>query len=107
MNKISSYLGGREPLWKAFWLIYILGWILFPLGLTAVFVILGFIGVPVSIWQLVIVILVVLVAWLFLSSVAVWRCAPNTGWVGWTYLARAFVLLYLVIIIAGAFERLG
>lgn len=33
------------------------------------------------------------VAYLIYSLVAIWRCAFNTSWVGWGYLARGCVLL--------------
>ena len=33
--------------------------------------------------------------------VAIWRCAPNTDWVVWTWAARGFVVAVGVLLVAG------
>jgi len=104
LNKIRSYLAGQERLWKAYWLIYTLGSIVVTLVTVVALIVLEQLGFPIGIWQLLIVILVSYLLWWLLSSFVVWRCAPNTDWVGWTYLARAVVLLYFVLAIASVFE---
>lgn len=35
-------------------------------------------------------------------AVMIWRAAPNTDWVGWTLLARGFVLAAGVLLVLGA-----
>lgn len=35
-------------------------------------------------------------------TVMIWRAAPNTEWVGWTYLARGFVVAAWAFVVLGA-----
>jgi len=76
---------GQERLYKLFWV--------YGFGINLVFFI---IGVVAGILQAPLILLpfvplyVAFIVWLL---VAMWRCAHNVSWTGWTYVARAWVLL--------------
>ncbi len=34
------------------------------------------------------------------ALVGIWRCAPNTTWLGWTLLAKAYVIFFVLFMLA-------
>ncbi len=36
-------------------------------------------------------------------TLAIWNCAPNTSWTGWTWLARGYVLVFWMFVLGGAY----
>ena len=47
-----------------------------------------------------------LLAFFVFASVSIWRCAPNSSWVGWGYMARVVVVLsglLVIMLVFGAF----
>ena len=92
---------GLAPLWKAFWLIGVVGHVLvfatteFLLG----FVPRSILSQSAMIWSG--------TSWLtylcyaVFASVCVWRCAPNTGSPAWTMLSRVAVTLNALFIAFG------
>ena len=100
---LGGYLDGSQPLWKAFWLFYFLGFNLLWLALAF--------GLPTALFMDIVIALkratglgsATIIralytpptfAFALLSLVVVWRCAVNTGLRLWTWLARLVVSLY-------------
>ena len=84
MNDIMAAWNGKEKLWKVFWLYnFLLGTLL----LSAMDYLVG-LGTVIE----VITYLIVLV-WAVWVLVSLWRCAFNAKWRIWGYLARALVVL--------------
>jgi len=76
---------GQERLYKVFWVYgFGINLVFFIIGVVA-----GFLQAPVILLPLV-PLYIAFIVWLL---VAMWRCAQNVGWTGWTYLARTWVLL--------------
>jgi hypothetical protein len=101
MHRVARYLGslwkGNEPCWVAYWI--------FGVVLTKLFNLVGERSLPadptveVSSARMgfaVIVAILFLVHVVFMS-VAVWRCAPNASHPLWTFLARAMLVVGLVV----------
>ena len=93
---------GEAPLWRAFWIDYavlgqvIAGTCFFGLiFLTAHFSSLQSWPIP-KVLSYYLVISSFYLAFLFLVSVFVWRCAPNVGRRLWGYLARIVVAIELI-----------
>ena len=81
---LSSWNGG-QPLWKAYWLNFVL------IGYCV-----GRIGDWMSIQQNIIATVAYLlfaVSFYIWAITSVWRCSRNTVHVGWGYLARAVVII--------------
>ena len=104
-NRIG-YLGGEKPLWKAFWLVYVLGFALVYVSVR--FVVLDIFGNAiielVRSWNELVILTSLqevygligftpLLMYTCFSLLVVWRCGRNTSWVGWTILARSMVAL--------------
>ena len=92
---------GKRRLLTAFWLIGVVGLILLSLIQTLVMaiglmlhyfdkvgatILAPIIYGPHALWLI----------YAIYASVAIWRCAVNTSWRGWGYLARALVMLVLL-----------
>jgi len=89
MNFILTWFRGEERLWKPFWLGGLLGT---PIGIiSGIFQMLGIIGTIISA-----LLFFVYVIWL---QVSVWNCAYNVDWEWWGHLARAWVILLVMMII--------
>ncbi|MFP5420431.1 MAG: hypothetical protein ACLGID_03030 [Gammaproteobacteria bacterium] len=101
-----GYLGGEKPLWKAFWLVYVLGFALVYVSVR--FVVLDAFGNAiielVRSWNELVILTSLqevygligftpLLMYTCFSLLVVWRCGRNTSWVGWTILARSMVAL--------------
>lgn len=84
-QSLLAHWKGKARLSGAFWFLWVLGNFAFAIAtrivggeeLTASGVLVNLIWLP----------------YLVFAAIAVWRCAFNTGWKGWAYLARAFVLI--------------
>lgn len=85
---VSSYLGGRAPLWRAFWLWgVLLSWILFALFLLAV----HRLGLT---WGLFLVSGAVMLPYTVCVLASVWQCAYNCGNPFWGLAARGLTLVW-------------
>ena len=89
-----NYWYGKEKLWKAFWLIGILGRIL-----VATFVIIfALIGKSIGLtWSIAILSFLFIAIYIIWSFVSIWRCAFNTQNKNWGYVARIFISMDLLI----------
>lgn len=100
---LLGYLDGSQPLWKAFWLVYVLGLFLLKL-LVAVAPRSSLVIETIITYQrmtglsseaAVLSLLAPLkLGFLVFALLAVWRCAENTGLRLWTWLARLCVGLH-------------
>jgi len=89
MHIVSDWLFGEERLWKPFWLG---GLLAIPIGIIGgIIQMLGTIGLIVSS-----LIFVVYSIWI---GVSVWNCAYNVDWEWWGHAARAWVILFVMMII--------
>jgi hypothetical protein len=92
---------GEAPLWKAFWIDYFLGQAIAGtccfglIFLTAHFSSLQFWPIP-KVLSYYLAISSFYLVFLFVVSVFVWRCAPNTGRLLWGYLARTIVSIEFI-----------
>ena len=92
---IDALLRGEAPLWKAFWLFYLLASLL----LTVILVVGQHIGlrlipygVYINPYGYIIFMAVVAHVYLVVALFSVWRCSSNTGQCAWKYLARTIVV---------------
>jgi hypothetical protein len=92
-QSLRAHWEGRASLASAFWVFWILGIIL--ISLPAYFLFKNQAG-PV----IVVIFLFVYLTYLVFAGVSVWRCAWNTRWKGWGYLARIQVLSWLIMQLA-------
>ena len=97
MEPIARAWRGQERLWKVFWLYN------FLLGSA---VIAAIDAVPAEQVVLVIFILVTALAWAVWVGVSLWRCAFNSSWRGWGYIARGLVVLSVFLVCIGIFVPL-
>ncbi len=73
---------GEARLWQSYWLMGVIGgWLIWTLVLNLVEF--GFLPEIPGI--------IILTGYAVYSAVGVWRCAFNTGWHGWGYMARAII----------------
>ena len=83
---------GREKLWKAYWLVGVVGGWLFASLVK---------HLALSGWLSAVPAIGLLAVYSLFSAVAIWRSAFNTGWRGWGYIARAVIVLSAVLFVAG------
>ena len=84
---VRSAWSGQAPLWKAFWLYFVLG---LHIGITVVAYVVGLEGLPyLAAW----IVIAPVAVW---ASVSVWRCASNARWRGWGYIARTAVVVQML-----------
>jgi hypothetical protein len=89
---VRSAWHGDTHLWKAFWLYFFMGLISGVLISGYVF---GLVGLPYfAVW----IVIAPAVVW---AAVSVWRCAFNSRWRGWGYIARAVLIMQLLAIGGG------
>lgn len=95
---MKDYWNGSKPLWKAFWLIWVLGSIAIPTFIcAAIFIVASFYSV--SVIQLYITIYVVLFMfnpYFIFCWVSVWRCSKNASLKALNYLAKAGVSMHIL-----------
>ena len=98
---------GKGRLVTAFWLIGVVGQILLSLInvlVIALAILVGYYDRESALvgYALLVGTLGTYPLWLIYAiyaSVAIWRCAFNTSWSGWGYLARAWLILVLIVIV--------
>jgi len=95
-QSLGAHWRGKASLASAYWLIGALGGLLFSmlanmLSATPIVLLVFLAWIPYSVFAL----------------VSIWRCAWNTNWNGWGYLARASVLLNGVYVLAVLVGVLG
>lgn len=98
---LGGYLDGSQPLWKAFWLVYMLGSVVIfgvlSVGLRSILIrTVHFFEQAAGLSHKTTILLLVtppLYGFVLLSLVVVWRCAGNTSLPLWTWLARLVVIL--------------
>ncbi len=89
MKFVLTWFRGEERLWKPFWLGGLLG---MPIGIiSGIFQVLGIIGIIISA-----LLSIVYIIWM---GVSIWNCAYNVDWEWWGHLARAWVILLVMMII--------
>jgi hypothetical protein len=93
---------GRAKLWRAFWLIGVVGFVL-SLVLSAVAV-MALYTVTHNEWIVSGIPAALVAAYLVYALVGVWRCAPNTSFPAWTALAKTWVILWPVWLIVKAIK---
>ena len=93
-QSLRAHWEGQASLASAYWLLWILGIIL--VSLPAYFLFKNQAG-PV----IVVIFLFVYLTYVVFAGVSVWRCAWNTRWKGWGYLARIHVLFWCIAQFAG------
>jgi fatty-acid desaturase len=84
--------GGHARLWQAFWLVGVIGFILWTLLLYVLLRALT--GDPPNRWVALVFFVVPYVAAIIYVSVGVWRCAPNTAYAPMTALARVWAVVF-------------
>lgn len=101
----AGYLDGGKPLWKAFWLVHMLGLVIVYASVRLTIDSLGeSINALVRGWDEYVLLTALqevygllgfapLLVYLSFSLLVVWRCARNTRWRGWTAIARLIALL--------------
>lgn len=87
-QSLRAHWEGKASLASAYWLVGVLGGVvfLFLFNLLA--------SNP--------AVLLVLIAWLpyaVFSVVSIWRCAWNSSWRGWGYIARTVVVLNIIVVL--------
>jgi len=93
---VRSAWNGDTPLWKAFWLYFLMG---LTSGVLMAGCFFGLVGIPYfAVW----IVIAPVAVW---AAVSVWRCAFNSPWRGWGYLARAVLIVQLLGIAAGLVVR--
>jgi hypothetical protein len=81
-NIFSNLWNGKSPLWVAYWIWGVLVGNILAFLLIATLGVFGFlIFMPYAIW----------------STVSIWRCAFNTNWIGWGYIARTLVVIVFIV----------
>jgi len=98
-QSLMAHWHGQASLASAYWLIGVLGSVVF----STLFNLLG--SNP--------LVLLIFLAWIpytVFALVSIWRCAWNTSWKGWGYIARALVILnalYVLAALAGFLQQLS
>ena len=89
MSWLKSLWRGEAPLWVAYWVIG------FLIGNALVFTLEALVppdfdpsAAPLRTVVAAGLVVALSIAWIVFCVVSIWRCAPNTGWRGWTALAR-------------------
>ena len=91
-GRVRRAWNGDTRLWKAFWLYFVLG---LNFGVLIAGYVFGLVGFPYfAVW----IVIAPAVVW---AAVSVWRCAFNSRWRGWGYIARAVLIVQLLGIGAG------
>jgi hypothetical protein len=84
---VRSAWNGDTHLWTAFWLYFVSG---LNFGVLIAGYVFGLVGLPYfAVW----IVIAPAAVW---AAVAVWRCAFNSRWRGWGYLARAALIVQLL-----------
>ena len=92
---LRSYWGGKASLASAYWLLGGLG----NLVLTVIY---KLIATQESLLLNSISLLIYIIYSVF-TSISIWRCAWNTSWKGWGYIARAFIAIGAIGAVVGLF----
>ena len=100
--ELAAYLAGSKPLWKAFWLVFVLGNVVLQLLGVAIFLAAYALtthslttssGVAFDPYHVGILVALVQGAYFVLSTLVVWRCAKNAAHLVIRYGVRIFALL--------------
>jgi predicted ferric reductase len=91
---MKAYLAGERPLWKAFWFLFGGGYVML-LGLNGAM--LGAFHGSAAFETIRTSLALLFVAFVLACMTAVWRCARNVGWPGWTWIAR-IVMVYVMFV---------
>ena len=114
-----SFIGGSQPLWKAFWILYVIG----SLSFSAIFVVLiKYLSTSNLLLQashilnlqtestLVIAVTITVVAYILyflFCSISVWRCSINSIKKYWALLAKFIISIHFAWISWKAFVAFG
>lgn len=103
---MKDYWNGNKPLWKAFWLIWLLGTLAISTIISgAIFIVAQFYSV--SAVQLSIttyLFLFIFNPYFFYCWVSVWRCSKNTNHSTLAYLTKAVVLMHITLSILSIYS---
>ena len=91
--ELLSYWNGKQKLWKAFWLIGILGRIIVATIIILFSTIFTSIGLT---WSIKILSIIFMISYVIWSFVSIWRCAFNVKNKNWGYVARLFITLDVI-----------
>ncbi|MDY0250869.1 MAG: hypothetical protein RBR45_12570 [Pseudomonas sp.] len=114
-----SFIGGSQPLWKAFWVLYVLG----SLSFTAISVVLIKLlstsqvllqashilnlQTEQALVMAVTATVVIYIMYVLFCSISVWRCSINTEKKYWALLAKVIILIHFTWIFWKAFVAIG
>lgn len=92
MNAVAEFWNGKRPLAQAFWLVWVLGGILFGL-LLWLLIVAGLSWFPAMITAVIAIASLALLSFQVYCYVSVWRCAVNVKARVWMVIARVLVVL--------------
>jgi len=93
VDRIKRAWCGDEKLWVVFWIYGVIPNSLFVICSQSA---IHFPDTSLSKFGIAPVLLTVLLTYLVWSLVSIWRCAFNTKWLGWGYIARTIVILEVI-----------
>lgn len=107
MKKVFiEFWHGQRALWQAFWLVFVLGQIIFIIISGYIFW-LFFDGPFQGNFLIKVSVLPSCIVWLIFivyASVSVWRCGRKTAMALWTWSSRILIIAYLIRQVYGVYE---
>lgn len=99
---LCDCFNGKAKLWQAFWLLSFLGGMLLAFIFIGILVPFGLdpMGIFAMIYQL------LMMAFHVFCIISIWRCAPNSEWIGWMYIARVLAVLTAIAVAISLFGML-
>lgn len=104
LSLIIESWNGQRPLHKVFWLYYILGIFLIALA-VGLFVQIGPLLPELITFLLIFVIGFFVSLWQVWALVSIWRCAANSSFSVYKFIARAYVVLFTLIVTVGVVQQ--
>jgi hypothetical protein len=101
---ITESWKGQRPLYNVFWLYYIAGGVVIGLSLGLFFEFAGLVPSLIA-FPLIFGAVAFLLAWKVWAFVSIWRCAPNSSATAYKFLARAYIVLFLIGIPATSIDK--
>ena len=99
---LCDCFNGKAKLWQAFWLLSFLGGMILAFIFNGILVPIGL--DPMGLFAM--LFLLFMLAFNIFCIISIWRCAPNTDWVGWMYIARILAVLAAIGIVITFFGML-
>ena len=95
---------GQRPLYKVFWLYYVLGAFVVIGAMLLFMQLAGLFPSPIAL-ALILVAVAALLAWKIWALFSIWRCAPNSSASSYKFLARAYVVFFVLTVPLSSFEK--